>query len=297
MYNREFYSNFMKIEKIFRRKMYNLKFGINQINNKSKSRISIVLPPVKTVIVPAQGDTGANVSATNDKRIIHIYLEYDSPSKFAVFSDESKTDVMSLIAVEQVTMKIILYQGSVMNWSILYTPSSTGTVISPDHYHQSYIFCHFSLIHSCDANCNGKIAFLDNNERKVESIRMRRTNNGEWMITNQVLVETQPNHHIVNVVNLHSKYIKKQQLAANAAIQREGDDIELFQQRSDSWTTPLNSHVIDQMVGNSHNTATTIPTDSIATSPASGPSELTPAPTMEPPLTTNLPSELSNANK
>ena len=77
----------MRIEIIFKQKTYNLKFGINQISNNSQSGKSIVLPPVKTVIVPAQGDTEANVSATNDKTIIHNYFEYDSPAEVSVFSD------------------------------------------------------------------------------------------------------------------------------------------------------------------------------------------------------------------
>ena len=74
-------------EKIFKQKTYNLKFGINQISNNSQSGKSIVLPLVKTVIVPAQGDTGANVSATNDMSIIHSYFEYDTLAEVAVFSD------------------------------------------------------------------------------------------------------------------------------------------------------------------------------------------------------------------
>ena len=53
-YNRDLYLNFMIIEKIFKRKTYNLKFGINQISNNSQSGKSIVLPPIKTVVVSAQ---------------------------------------------------------------------------------------------------------------------------------------------------------------------------------------------------------------------------------------------------
>ena len=138
-------------------------------------------------------------------------------------------------------MKIISDQGSVMSWSILYTPSSNGTVLSPDHYHQSNISRYFSFYHADNRNCNGKIAFLDNNECEVESIKMKRTDNGEWMATNQVLVATQSNYHIVNAVNQCSDCIKKQQLAANASKQREEDDIELFQEQSNSWTTQINS--------------------------------------------------------
>ena len=154
--------------------------------------------------------------------------------KFQYSQIEPKTDIISLKAVGQGIITSISDQGSVMSWSILYTLSSTGTVLSPDHYHLSNISRYFSFIHSGNANCNGKIAFLDNNESKVESIQMRRTHNGEWMTTNQVLVATQPNHHIVRAVNQRSERIKKQQLAANAAIQQEEDDIELFQQQSDS---------------------------------------------------------------
>ena len=139
LYNRELYSNFIMILKIFKQKTYNLKFGINQISNNSQSGKLIVLPPVKIVIVPAQGDTGANVSTTNDMSIIHRYFEYDTPTEVAVFSDESKTDVISLKAVGQGIVKIISDQGSVMNWLILYIPCYTGTVLLPDHYHQSNI--------------------------------------------------------------------------------------------------------------------------------------------------------------
>ena len=202
----------------------------------------------------------------NEKTIIHNYYEYDTPANVSVFSDESKTDVISLVAFGQGTMKIISDQGSVMSWSILYTPSSNGTVLSPDHYYQSNISRYCSFYHFGDRNFNGKIAFLDNNEREVESIQMRRTDNGEWMTTNQVLMATQSNHHIVNAVNRRSERIKKRQLAANTATQREEDDSELFQQQSNSWTTQINSQVIDQMVGNNHDTATTTPTELIATS-------------------------------
>ena len=136
---------------------------------------------------------GANVSATNDMSIIHNHFEYDILAEVAVFSDESKTDVVSIQAVGQGILEIISDQGLVMNWLLLYTPSFTGIVLSPDHYHQSNIFRYFSFIHSGNANYNGKIAFLDNNERDVESIQMKRSHHDALMTTNQVLVATQVN--------------------------------------------------------------------------------------------------------
>ena len=102
MYNRELYSNFTRTEKIFKQKTYNLKFGINQISNNSQSGKPIVFLPVKTVIVPIQGDTGANVSATNDKTIIHNYFEFDSPAEVALFLDESKNELGFSLKVTEV---------------------------------------------------------------------------------------------------------------------------------------------------------------------------------------------------
>ena len=164
-YNRELCSNFMTIENIYKRKTHNIKFGINQINDHTQSGKSIVLPPVRTVIVPAQGDTGANVSATNDMSIIHDYFKYDSPAPVAVFSGDANKDVVTLEAVGQDVMKIISNQGSFMNWSIIYTPKSSGTVISPDHYHQSNLARYFTFFHSGNSDHHGKIGFLDHNER------------------------------------------------------------------------------------------------------------------------------------
>ena len=251
-YNRELYSNFVKLDTIYKRKTYNIKFGINQINNHTISGKSMVLPPVKTVIVPAQGDTGANVSATNDMSIIHDYFKYDSPAPVLVFSGDSKTDVVTLEAVGQGVMKVISDQGSVMNWSIIYTPDSSGTVLSPDHYHQSNLARYFTFYHSGNSNHEGKIGFLDHNEREIESIQMKRSHHGEWMTTNQVLVATPTNHHIVRAVNRRSERIKNQRTATNAALQQEEDDVFLNQQRSNSWTSSLNSQIIDQMHRHRH---------------------------------------------
>ena len=179
--------------------------------------------------MPAQGDTGANVLATNDMSIIHDYFKYDSPAPVAVFSGDSNKDVVTLEAVGLSVMKIISDQGSVMNWSIIYTPKSSETVISPDHYHQSNLARYFTFFHSGNSDHHGNIGLLDHNEREIESIQMKRSHHGEWTTTNQVLVATQTNHHIVRAVNRRLERIKNQRTATNAALQREEDDIFLNQ--------------------------------------------------------------------
>ena len=49
-YNKELYSHFMKMDTAYKQKTHQLKFGINQISNKSQSGQSFILPPVKTII-------------------------------------------------------------------------------------------------------------------------------------------------------------------------------------------------------------------------------------------------------
>ena len=58
--------------------MHKISCSINQISDQSQTGKLITIPPAKTIIVPAQGDTGANVSATNNMSIIHAYFKYDT---------------------------------------------------------------------------------------------------------------------------------------------------------------------------------------------------------------------------
>ena len=88
-----------------------------------------------------------------------------------------------------------------MNWFILYTPSSTGTVLLSDNYHQNNLSKYFSFYHLGSSDNNGKIGFLDHNKQEIESIQMQRTIHGEWTTTNQVLVSTNANKFIVQAVN------------------------------------------------------------------------------------------------
>ena len=85
------------------------------------------------MIIPAQGDTEVNVLAATIKSIIHDYWEYGIPVEVGIFLEETKKD-STLQALGEGKLKIISDQGSVMNWSVLYTPKSTGTVLSPDNY-------------------------------------------------------------------------------------------------------------------------------------------------------------------
>ena len=59
-----------------------------------------------------------------------------------------------------------------------------------------------------NANGNGKIGFLDNNKKELESIQMKQTENGEWMTTNQAIFSSNANKYVVHAVNCRSDQIK-----------------------------------------------------------------------------------------
>jgi hypothetical protein len=92
-------------------------------------------------------------------------------------------------------------QGSIMEWAVLHTPLSSGTLLSPDNYQTTHKSKYYAFYHLGTSDSTGKIGFLDQNKQEVESIQMKRTHNGEWLITNQILV-TNPieNKHIIRAV-------------------------------------------------------------------------------------------------
>jgi hypothetical protein len=84
-------------------------------------------------------------------------------------------------------IKILSDQGPIMEWTVLYTPLSGGTAISPDNYHSTHKSKYYAIYHLGTSESTGKIGFLDYNQREAESIQMKRTHNGEWLTTKQVL--------------------------------------------------------------------------------------------------------------
>jgi hypothetical protein len=89
-----------------------------------------------TTAIKAQGDTGANCSTTDTINIIHKYVEFEVPQEVGVFSaDESGT---TLQALGEGVVEILCDQGSIMEWNVLYTPLSSGTVLSPDNYQNTH---------------------------------------------------------------------------------------------------------------------------------------------------------------
>jgi hypothetical protein len=140
----------------------------------------------------------------------------------------------------------------IMNWTVLYTPNSSGTVLSPDKYHTTHNSKLFAFYH-LGTNNGGKIGFLDHNKREVESIQMKRTDNGEWLTTNQILVTSLIEYkHIIRAVNRRSDRIRDIQMERNGNIQSMEDRVVIDQQQNESWATDIGSHHFEAMSEEAH---------------------------------------------
>ena len=131
---------------------------------------------------------------------------------------------------------------------------STHHDLQAQCYRQNNLSKYFSFFHLGSSNNNGKIGFLDHNERKIESIQMQRTIHGEWTTTNQVLVSTNANKFIVQAVTRRSERIRNNQKARNNAIQKQQDAINFSQQQTTTWNN-LPRQVLDKVINDSNNPA------------------------------------------
>jgi hypothetical protein len=125
-------------------------------------------------------------------------------------------------------------------------------VLSPDNYHSTHKSISFAFFH-LGTNNGGKIGFLDHNQKEVESIQMKRTDNGEWLTTNQILVNNSiKNKHIIRAVNRRSDRIRDIIMERNDNNQSSEDRVVINQQQNESWATDIGSHHFDAMSKEAH---------------------------------------------
>ena len=130
----------------------------------------------------AQGDTGANTSATNNLNLIHDYREYQKPQPVGVFLQEETETILT--ANGSGYLNIVSDQGNIMQWKVVYTPQSNGTVLSPDSYHQMHRPEIFGFYQTGNNHNIGQIGFVSQDGKLQESITLKRNSNGQCMTTN-----------------------------------------------------------------------------------------------------------------
>ena len=80
--------------------------------------------------------TGANITATNQKKLIFNYTDFSNPQTVQTFED-TDTEGDKLQALGHGYIRIESDQDSMMHWPTIYTPNSTGTCLSPDSYNEA----------------------------------------------------------------------------------------------------------------------------------------------------------------
>ena len=80
----------------------------------NKQRTIIAPNGTVRIVVPAQADTGANVTATNDITLIFHYMPYETPEPVEVFAASA-----GIHAVGQGFMKVVSDEGHVMDWPVV----------------------------------------------------------------------------------------------------------------------------------------------------------------------------------
>ena len=190
----------------------------------------------KAIRMPLQPDTGANMSATDNLAVIHDYTPYDTPSDVGVFStsDDSLSSVLQ--AFGEGYMKILSDQGTTMRWHTLYTPDSTGTVLSLDNYQRSHNYSKFQQEGQLDDM--GAVKFMDLHNTVIESLQTVRTPNGEWYTPNKILLHNgTENEHIAKEVNNYRTQIHRVQCATINKLTQQSQP----PPQSKSWTSGLST--------------------------------------------------------
>jgi len=128
-------------------------------------------------------DTGA----TNDITIIHDYLPFAQPHDVKVFSTTGEFTAPGIQALEQGITKVISDSGNILNFPMIYTLRSSGTVFSHDSYISS---CDntFQILQRGSKNKCGVMEFLDQNDKLIDRIALRQTSNHKSFIDSCILL-------------------------------------------------------------------------------------------------------------
>ena len=99
-----------------------------------KMRINLPADDVKQLRFTHQADGGANFAATDRLDLLHDYRVYKKPLSIVAFfaQDDDSSPPQQHTAIGEGLLKLIGDHGESIPMRMLYTPSLTGTVMSPE---------------------------------------------------------------------------------------------------------------------------------------------------------------------
>ena len=125
-----------------------------------------------------------------------------------------------------------------MHWTTIYTPNSSGTVLSPDNYERSTTPPFELFQQTVWLNNTGDIAFWDATNTVIQIFCLRRSPNGEWYTPNAVLVKNPlKNKFIIAQVAKHSTACNEQQRHYVHVVQQQSNDTA----KSKTWSSNLST--------------------------------------------------------
>jgi hypothetical protein len=140
-----------------------------------------------------QADGGANFAATSKLELLHNYKAYIQPIAIVAFfsqDEDSSTPPQEHTAIGEGILKLIGDYGEVIPMRMLYTPNSTGTVISPERTMKDMQrFNKQNRIVSWSQNGGRQrsLQWKDKDGRTLSSLQMEERN-GLYYITNATLL-------------------------------------------------------------------------------------------------------------
>ena len=113
-----------------------------------------------------------------------------------------------------------------MRWETVYTPNGSGTVLSPDNYLNNNDENFYSFNHRGTRQNTGEITFTDNNDKVLESIKMVRNYNGQWLTKNKVIMPEAVPKYAIKQVTTRAALRRQQRRQAEMNQQQTEDSSE-----------------------------------------------------------------------
>ena len=136
---------------------------------------------------PAQTDSGANISITD---YLHILTQF---SYITPFSIGHAAKGAPMYATGKGILSVCTDDNSILDVEMYYSPSASGTIISPDHIcsrpHNTY---HKFVLESDLDTCQGTMEFFSHSEPTAILKTVRR--NGLWYLSTSIIFDTTSDH-------------------------------------------------------------------------------------------------------
>ena len=161
---------------------------------------------VKQIRFTHQADGGANFAATDRIDLLHEYKDYEKPIAIIAFfsqDDESTSPPQEHTAIGEGLLKLIGDHGEIIPMRMLYTPNSTGTVISPERTMkdmQRHNKNNRIVSWSQNGGQNRSLQWKDKEGRTMSSLQMEERNGLYYIINATLLPPSKPSVKAMNTI-------------------------------------------------------------------------------------------------